>query len=61
LKKFTSRIPIIVLSSHSEALISSMCTRAILIEHGRIIRSGPTRAVLDEYRLMRGRSTPSNL
>jgi ABC-2 type transport system ATP-binding protein/lipopolysaccharide transport system ATP-binding protein len=54
LKMFTSRIPIIVLSSHSEALISSMCTSAILIEHGRIIRSGPTRAILDEYRLMRG-------
>jgi ABC-2 type transport system ATP-binding protein/lipopolysaccharide transport system ATP-binding protein len=57
LEKFTSRIPIIVLSSHSDVLISSMCTRVILIEHGRIIRSGPTRAVLDVYRLMRANKT----
>ena len=60
LKNFTSRIPIIVLSSHSEALISSMCTKAILIEHGQIITTGPTRTVFDEYRSMRESKTPSN-
>ena len=50
LKNFTAQIPIIVLSSHSEALISSMCNKAILLEHGRIVNSGLINHVIDEYR-----------
>jgi len=53
LKLFTEQVSIIVLSSHSEALISRMCTKALLMEHGRVIGAGTTKDVLTQYRRMR--------
>ncbi len=54
LKRFTEQVSIIVLSSHSEDLIRSMCSKALLMEHGRVICAGPTEEVLERYRSMRG-------
>ncbi|NCA69124.1 MAG: ABC transporter ATP-binding protein [Sphingobacteriia bacterium] len=53
LKQFTERVSIIVLSSHSEALIKSMCQKAVLMQHGRLIGAGATQEVLDQYRALR--------
>ncbi|SDW62081.1 ABC transporter ATP-binding protein [Thiocapsa roseopersicina] len=50
LKLFTEQVSIIVLSSHSEALISKMCTKAVLMEHGRVVGAGTTAEVLEQYR-----------
>lgn len=57
LRLFTEQVSIIVLSSHSEALISRMCSKALLMEHGRVIGSGTTQEVLRQYREMRDGST----
>ncbi|WP_207188669.1 ABC transporter ATP-binding protein [Thiocystis minor] len=54
LKHFTDQVSIIVLSSHSEELISGMCSQALLMEHGQIVKHGPTEEVLALYRAMRG-------
>jgi ABC-2 type transport system ATP-binding protein/lipopolysaccharide transport system ATP-binding protein len=54
LKHFTEQVSIIVLSSHSEELISSMCSKAVLMEHGQILSVGSTGDVLTRYRAMRG-------
>jgi ABC-type polysaccharide/polyol phosphate transport system ATPase subunit len=41
---------ILVLASHSDALIKSICNKAVLMDHGRVIMIGDTPAVLDEYK-----------
>jgi ABC-2 type transport system ATP-binding protein/lipopolysaccharide transport system ATP-binding protein len=61
LKRFTDQVSIIVLSSHSEELISGMCSQALLMEHGQIVKHGPTEEVLALYRAMRGVRFPLNL
>ncbi len=53
LKLFTEQVSIIVLSSHSEALISKMCTKAVLMEHGRVVGAGTTEDVLAQYKELR--------
>ena len=53
LKLFTEQVSIIVLSSHSEELVRKMCSKALLMEHGRVIGSGTTDEVLAQYREMR--------
>jgi ABC-type polysaccharide/polyol phosphate transport system ATPase subunit len=53
LKLFTEQVSIIVLSSHSEDLILKMCNKALLMEHGRVIDSGPVAEVLSRYRELR--------
>ncbi|MFB1487477.1 MULTISPECIES: DUF29 family protein [unclassified Thiocapsa] len=53
LKLFTEQVSIIVLSSHSEALISKMCTKAVLMEHGRVVGAGTTADVLEQYKELR--------
>jgi ABC-2 type transport system ATP-binding protein/lipopolysaccharide transport system ATP-binding protein len=53
LKLFTEQVSIIVLSSHSEALISQMCTKAVSMEHGRVVGAGTTEAVLEQYKALR--------
>ena len=35
--------------SHNMAAISSLCTRALLIDGGRLMRSGPPDALIEEY------------
>ncbi len=53
LRHFTEQVSIIVLSSHSEELVTNMCSKSILMEHGRIVCAGPTEEVLATYRGMR--------
>lgn len=50
LREFTNRAAIIVLASHSEALLQSMCNRAVLLEHGRVVADGGVDEVLKIYR-----------
>jgi ABC-2 type transport system ATP-binding protein/lipopolysaccharide transport system ATP-binding protein len=49
LKEFTKRAAIIVLASHSEGLVKEMCHKAILMDHGRVLRIGDTQEILDAY------------
>lgn len=45
-----ARTSVLILASHSEALIQSMCNRAILMHHGKIEMDGKVEEVLGEYR-----------
>jgi ABC-2 type transport system ATP-binding protein/lipopolysaccharide transport system ATP-binding protein len=49
LREFTTRAGIIVLASHSNALIREMCTTAALMERGRIVAIGETEEILSSY------------
>lgn len=54
MRELTSRGRILILVSHSMAAINDMCTRAIWLDGGRVVRDGVpaevTRAYLDEVR-----------
>lgn len=52
LKQFTQQVSIIVLSSHSEILIRQMCNKALMMEHGRVIGSGPIDEVFEQYHIL---------
>ncbi|MGQ9659395.1 MAG: ABC transporter ATP-binding protein [Thermochromatium sp.] len=54
LEHFTERVSIIVLSSHSEELVRSMCPKSLLMEHGRVVFAGPTDEALERYQALRG-------
>jgi ABC-type polysaccharide/polyol phosphate transport system ATPase subunit len=45
------RTRVLVLASHSEAMIKGMCNRAALMEKGHILKLGPIDEILEEYRL----------
>lgn len=47
---FTDKAGIIVLASHSGALIRRMCRTAVIMERGRIVFGGDTDSVLKHYR-----------
>jgi ABC-type polysaccharide/polyol phosphate transport system ATPase subunit len=49
MKDFVGRSPIMVLASHSDMTIRSMCNKAIMMEAGRIVASGPVDEVCDRY------------
>jgi ABC-type polysaccharide/polyol phosphate transport system ATPase subunit len=49
MKEFIGRSRIMVLASHSDNTIRSMCNKAVVMEQGRIIASGPVDAVCDQY------------
>src|ERR1700735_295089 len=42
----------VVLISHDLAAIQRLCSRAILLSHGRVVAEGPPRQVIDEYQQM---------
>jgi len=44
-----NRARILVLASHSDVLVRKLCNRAILMENGQVVASGPTDAMLDRY------------
>ncbi len=44
------RSNVLVLASHSEALLTRFCTRAVLLEQGCIVADGDVEAVLETYR-----------
>jgi ABC-type polysaccharide/polyol phosphate transport system ATPase subunit len=49
MKALIQRTRILVLASHSDALIKGMCNRAMLLEKGSLIASGPVDDILDHY------------
>jgi ABC-type polysaccharide/polyol phosphate transport system ATPase subunit len=49
MKDFVGRSPIMVLASHSDNTIRSMCNKAIMMEAGRIVASGAVDEVCDQY------------
>ena len=49
MKEFIGRTSILVLASHSDELIESICNKAALLRAGRIITVGPVREVLSQY------------
>jgi homopolymeric O-antigen transport system ATP-binding protein len=53
------RSSIVVLASQSQELISRICNRTILLDHGRLIADGPTKDVLEIHRQMNKDGMPS--
>lgn len=49
MKDFIGRSRIMVLASHSDRTIRSICNKAILMEAGRIVASGPVNEICDRY------------
>jgi ABC-type polysaccharide/polyol phosphate transport system ATPase subunit len=49
MKNFVGRSSIMVLASHSDRTIRSMCNKAILMESGRIVDSGAVNEICDQY------------
>ncbi len=49
MKSFVGRSSIMVLASHSDRTIRTMCNKAILMESGRITASGPVDEICDQY------------
>ncbi|MCF7983334.1 MAG: ABC transporter ATP-binding protein [Thiohalocapsa sp.] len=47
---FTDQAGIIVLASHADHLIKRMCTKAVLMERGRIVAVGQVDRILQRYR-----------
>ncbi len=54
LDHFISKAGIVVLASHSVDLVRKLCTKAVLMEHGRLVRSGELEDVLMDYRHRQG-------
>ncbi|HLW47013.1 MAG TPA: ABC transporter ATP-binding protein [bacterium] len=48
-----ARANILVLASHSDAIIQSMCTKALLLDSGRVVMLGDLHEVSEVYRKMR--------
>jgi len=40
---------ILVLTTHSDAIVREWCTRVIWLEKGRVRADGPTAEILDQY------------
>jgi lipopolysaccharide transport system ATP-binding protein len=49
LKNLVSDTKILVIATHSQALIDSVCTRVIWLEHGSVKMDGPAKEVSDAY------------
>jgi ABC-type polysaccharide/polyol phosphate transport system ATPase subunit len=49
LEEFARRSAIVVLASHTDELIRTICNKAALLESGRIVRVGPVDEVLATY------------
>ena len=50
MRALIERTRILVLATHSEALIRALCNRGMLLEKGRVVELGPIDRVLEEYR-----------
>ncbi len=51
-KEMMEKTEILVLASHSDDLIDSMCDRAALMHHGRLLELGPVESIQRAYRKM---------
>jgi ABC-type polysaccharide/polyol phosphate transport system ATPase subunit/8-oxo-dGTP pyrophosphatase MutT (NUDIX family) len=49
LKSFIERSSVVVVASHSRAILEQWCNRLFLLEHGKLIADGPVHDVLEEY------------
>jgi ABC-type polysaccharide/polyol phosphate transport system ATPase subunit len=49
MESFIGRSRIVVIASHSDQLIRSMCNKAALMHAGRVVSFGPVETVLEEY------------
>jgi ABC-2 type transport system ATP-binding protein len=49
LKSFVERSNIVVVASHSRAILDQWCNRLFLLEHGKLIADGSVQDVLKEY------------
>jgi ABC-type polysaccharide/polyol phosphate transport system ATPase subunit len=49
LNELFQRSSILVIASHSSALLSKLCNRSILLQHGVIVGQGPTKDLYDSY------------
>jgi homopolymeric O-antigen transport system ATP-binding protein len=49
LKSFVERSSIVVVASHSRAILDQWCNRLFLLEHGKLIADGSVADVLKEY------------
>jgi ABC-type polysaccharide/polyol phosphate transport system ATPase subunit len=52
LNEFIGRSRILVLASHSEHMIKSMCNKAALMQSGRLFAIGPVDEICDQYRAL---------
>ena len=50
IRQMMERTDILVLASHSDALVESMCDKAALMHHGRLLEMGPVASVQRAYR-----------
>ena len=48
-RQMMEKTDILVLASHSDALIESMCDKAALLHHGRLLEFGPFEAIKNSY------------
>jgi ABC-2 type transport system ATP-binding protein len=49
LKSFIERSSVVVVASHSRAILEQWCNRLFLLEHGKLIADGAVQDVLQEY------------
>jgi ABC-type polysaccharide/polyol phosphate transport system ATPase subunit len=49
MEEFIGRSRIVVLASHADDLIRSVCTKAALMQSGRILKIGPVNDILTQY------------
>lgn len=55
LKRFVGRASVLVVATHSPALVREWCNKAVLLEHGRMVEFGNVEKVLAAYeRLQKG-------
>jgi ABC-type polysaccharide/polyol phosphate transport system ATPase subunit len=59
LNEFIGRSQILVLASHSHAMIKSMCNKAALLQAGRLVAFGPVDEVFERYIMIVHRPKPS--
>jgi ABC-2 type transport system ATP-binding protein len=50
MRELAERASILVVASHSMALLNTLCTTGIVLEHGKIVAMGPIETVLSDYR-----------
>jgi ABC-type polysaccharide/polyol phosphate transport system ATPase subunit len=60
MKELISGSNILVLASHSEDLIASLCNRAVLMQSGAIVEMGSVPEILEKYRECRGLTIASD-
>ena len=49
MERFVGRSSILVIASHSDALIRRWCNKAVLLDHGEVKAIGPVAEILDRY------------